>query len=145
MSSITEEKKFGISSCLSVQCNVCSKINNISTSEQHRSGQRGPKAYDANTRVALAAIDNGLGFKHVNSILTALDIPSMTRKTYKIREHEVGKIAEWVAKDSCKEMLDQECTLAKKKMELLSGAMDSYHCLCHLTWGGPSVVVHTTL
>ena len=116
MSSITEEKKFGISSCLSVQCNICRNINKISTSEQHRSGKRGPKAYDANSRVALAAIiiDNGLGFSHVNSILTALDIPSMTRKTYKIREHEVGKIAEEVAKDLCKEMLDQECSVAKR-------------------------------
>ena len=69
----------------------------------------------------MAAIDNGLGFSHVNSILTTLDIPSMTRKTYKIREHEVGKIAEGVAKGSCKEMLDQECTLAKKNGAVVGG------------------------
>ena len=69
----------------------------------------------------MAATDNGLGFSRVNSILTALDIPSMTRKTYKIWEHEVRKIAKGVAKDSCKEMLDQECTLAKKNEAVVRG------------------------
>ena len=66
-------------------------------------------------------IDNGLGFSHVNSTLTALDIPSITRKTYKIREHEVGKIAEGVGKDSYKEILDQECILVKKNGAVVGG------------------------
>ena len=86
----------------------------MSTSEQHKSGARGPRAYDANTRVALAAIDNGIGFSHVNSILTSLNIPNMTRKTYKTRECEVGKVAELVAKGSCEDMLNAECEMAKK-------------------------------
>ena len=73
----------------------------MSTSEQHKSGARVPRAYDANKQVALAAIDNGIGFSHVNSILTSLNIPKMTRKAYKIREREVGEVAELVAKGSC--------------------------------------------
>ena len=80
------EKKFGISSTFAIQCSICSQTNHISTSKQHRAGSRGPKAFDANSRVALAALDNGIGFSHVNSILTALDIPNMTRKIYKVRE-----------------------------------------------------------
>ena len=63
-------------------------------------GSRGPKAFDANSRVASATLDNGIGFSHVNSILTALDVPTMTRKTYKARECEVGKIAEKGGKES---------------------------------------------
>ena len=108
------EKKFGISSTFAIQCSICSQTNHISTSKQHRAGSRGPKAFDANTRVALAALDNGIGFSHVNSILTALDIPNMTRKTYKVREREVGKIAEGVAKATCKVMFDKECELVKE-------------------------------
>lgn len=38
----------------------------------------------------------------------------MTRKTYKAREREVGKIAEGVAKETCKVMFDKECELVKK-------------------------------
>jgi len=108
------EKKFGISSTFAIQCSICSQTNHISTSKQHRAGSRGPKAFDANSRVALAALDNGIGFSHVNSILTALDIPNMTRKTYKVREREVGKIAEGVAKATCKVMFDKECELVKE-------------------------------
>jgi len=63
----------------------------VSTSEQHRTGTRGPKAYDTNTRLASASLDNGIGFSHVNSILTALEIPSITRSTYKKREREIGQ------------------------------------------------------
>lgn len=49
-------------------------------------GARGAKAYDTNMRLALASLKNGIGFSHVNPILTSLDIPSITRKTYKKRE-----------------------------------------------------------
>ena len=94
------EKKFGISSIFDIQCSICSRTNNISTRTQHRVGSRGPKAFDANSRVALAALDNGIGFSHVNLILTALDVPTMTRKTYKAREREVGEIAEKGGKGS---------------------------------------------
>ena len=92
------EKKFGISSTFAIQYSICSQTNHISTSKQHRAGSRGPKAFDANSRVALAA----------------LNIPNMTRKTYKARERDVGKIAEGVAKATCKVMFDKECELVKE-------------------------------
>ena len=121
MSNVIAEKKFGISSIFDIQCIICSRANHISISTQHRAGSRGPKAFDANSRVALAALDNGIGFSHVNSILTALDVPNMTRKTYKARECEVGKIAEGVAKETCKVMFDKECELVKEN----GGTVDS--------------------
>ena len=107
MSNVKAEKKFGISSFFDIQCNICSGT-------QHHTGSRGPKAFDANSRVALAALDNGIGFSHVNSILTALDVPNMTKKTYKAREHEVGKTAEGLAKERCKVMFDEKCELVKE-------------------------------
>ena len=115
------ERKFGSSSIFDIQCSICSQTNHISTSTQHRAGSRGPKAFDANSRVALAALDNGIGFSHANSILTALDASNMTRKTYKAREHEVGKIAEGVEKETCKVMFDRECELVKAN----GGSVDS--------------------
>ena len=114
MSNVMAEKKFGISSIFVIQCSICSRANHISTCTQHRAGSRGPKAFDANSRVALPALDNVICFSHVNSILTALDVPNMTRKTYKAREREVGKIAEGVAKETCKVMFDEECELVKE-------------------------------
>ena len=48
------------------------------------------KAFDAYSRIALAALDKSIGFSLVNSILTALDLPNMTRKAYKAGEREVG-------------------------------------------------------
>ena len=108
------ENKFGISSIFDIQCSICSRTNHISTSTEHCAGSRGSKPFDANSRVALAALDSGIGFSHANSILTALDVPNMTRKTYKAREREVGKIAEVVAKETCKGTFDKECELVKE-------------------------------
>ena len=45
----------------------------------------------------------------------------MTRKTYKTREREVGKIAEGVAKATCKVMLDKECELVKENGGVVDG------------------------
>lgn len=45
----------------------------------------------------------------------------MTRKTYKTREREVGKIAEGVAKAACKVMLDKECELVKENGGVVDG------------------------
>ena len=73
------------------------------------------KAYDTNTRLALASLDNGIGFSHVNSILTALEIPSLTRSTYKKREREIGQATELVARESCEKMLIQESEMVKEK------------------------------
>ena len=121
MSNVMAEKKFRISSDFDIQCSICSRTNHISTSTQHRAGSRGTKAFDANSRVSLAALDIGIGFSHVNSILTAHDVQTMTRKTYKAREREVGKRAEWLTKETCKVKFDKECELVKENR----GTVDS--------------------
>ena len=115
LGNVISEQKFGLASRLSVKCNICHQVNNVTTSEQHRTVTRGPKAYDTNTRLALASLDNGIGFSHVNSILTALEIPSLTRSTYKKREREIGQATELVARESCEKMLIQESEMVKEK------------------------------
>ena len=95
LGNVISEQKFGLASRPSVKCNICHQVNNVTTSEQHRTGTRGPKAYDTNTRLASASLDNGIGFSRVNSILSALEIPSITRSTYKKRKEKLDKPQNW--------------------------------------------------
>ena len=83
-------------------------MNKVSTSNQHRSGKRGPMAYDINTRIALGALNAGIGQTHVNSLLSCLNVPSINHVTFKAREREVGKVIESVAETSCRESCCEE-------------------------------------
>ena len=46
----------------------------------------------------LGTLDAGIGETHLNTILTTLNIPPMSRSTFKKREREVGLAVEHVAK-----------------------------------------------
>ena len=98
---------------------------------QHRTGTRGPKALDVNTRLALGALNAGIGQTHVNSLLSCLDIPPINHVTFKAREREVGKAVESVANESCIESSCKErekaiASGAKPDSENLIGVMCSY-------------------
>ena len=108
-----EEKKEGCASILSVVCQICKKINKIKTSRQHQFGMRGPQPYDVNSRIALGAIDNGIGYSHIKSFLTTLDIPSINKSAYKRREQEIGVAIEAVAANSCEMALENETEIEK--------------------------------
>ena len=47
--------KSGVSSVLNIQCSKCGKINNVHASHHHRTGNRGPKASDVNSRAVLGS------------------------------------------------------------------------------------------
>jgi len=57
-------------------------------------------AHDVNTRLALGALNAGIGHTHINSLLSCLDIPTLNHETFKTREREVGKAVEHVANES---------------------------------------------
>lgn len=109
---MTEIKK-GCASLISVVCHKCGRKNEICTSRQHHSGKRGPGAYDINTRVALGAIDSGIGYTHINSLFTALNVPTINRSAYKRREREIGLAIEEVAASSCRMALENEIDIEK--------------------------------
>ena len=109
---MTEIKK-GCASLISVACHKCGRTNEISTSRQHHSGRRGPGAYDINTRVALGAIDSGIGYTHVNNFFTTLNVPTINRSAYKRREREIGLAVEEVAANSCRMALQNEIDIEK--------------------------------
>ena len=58
------------------------------TSKKHKTGKRGPMAYDINTRIALGALNAGIGQTHVNSLLSCMNVPSIDHTTFKARERE---------------------------------------------------------
>ena len=65
-------------------------------------------AQDVTTRLALGALNAGIGHTHVNSLLSCLDVPTVNHVTLKTRKREVGKAEELVANESyvancCKE------------------------------------------
>lgn len=47
-------------------------------------------------------LQTGLGTTSVNALLVCLNIPSISPKSQKAREREVGRINEDIAKKSCK-------------------------------------------
>ena len=108
-----EEKKEGCASIFSVVCQTCKNINKIKTSRQHQFGKRGPQPYDVNSRIALGAIDNGIGYSHIKSFLTSLDVPSINKSAYKRREREIGVAVEAVAANSCDMVLENEIEIEK--------------------------------
>ena len=75
---------------------------------QHRAGKRWPMAYDINTRIALGALNAGIGQTHVNSLFSRLNAPSVNQTTFEVREREVGKAIESVAEVSCLESCTEE-------------------------------------
>ena len=81
------------------------KENVIKTSEQHRSGKRGPTAFDVNTPVALGCLHASIGQTHVNNLLSSFNNPTLNSVTFKLREGQVGKskLQRWkgVAKSTC--------------------------------------------
>lgn len=53
-------------------------------------------------------VNGGFGETHINSILAALNIPSITQKALKKREREVGHQLNSMAEESCKKQLNKE-------------------------------------
>ena len=124
-----KRKKEGCASVLSVVCEICKKINKIKTSRQHQFGKRGPQPYDVNSIIAFGAIDNGIGYSHINSFLTTLDIPSINRSTYKRREREIGLAIEDLAANSCEMVLENEIEIEKA-----TGTVPGENCLLPLSF-----------
>lgn len=57
-------------------------------------------------------LDAGIGETHVNSFLSALNIPIFFSKTLKRYERIAGNAIEIVAEDSCKEAIEVEKRLS---------------------------------
>ena len=102
---VRDEVRHGLASTFVITGPVCGKNNEIKTSQQHKSGQRCPPAFEVNTRVALGCLHAGIGQTHINNLLSTLNAPTINSVTFKLREREVGKAVEGVAKSSSQDYL----------------------------------------
>ena len=116
LQNLIKEEKLGVASKFHINCHSCHTTNIVNTSQKHKSNRPGPSAYDNNSRAVLGTLDAGIGETHLNTILTTMNIPNISRSTFKRREREVGLAVEQVAKKSCVEALAQE-----KEMEIKNG------------------------
>ena len=104
--------RVGLGVVLYVQCRNCKAESSIRPYYSHRTGRRGPEAVTLNSRAALAMLHTGQGHAHLKADLSVLGIGSLTSRSYKKREREVGVAVESVCKESCtksKEMERVEC------------------------------------
>ncbi|CAG2194346.1 unnamed protein product [Mytilus edulis] len=97
---IIDIKTYGLGSVLKVLCTnkSCGNINAIPTGKQHDH-----KIWDVNTKLALAAIDLGLGEHQINGLLSILNIPTVSHCMIDSRIREVGDVIESVADQSMEE------------------------------------------
>ena len=91
-----------------MKCQLCSEQNKIKTSLSHKSGKAGRNTYDINSRATLATLHAGIGETHLTSNLSVMNIPTMSRASFKSRERETGKCIEAVARVSCENVITQE-------------------------------------
>ena len=106
--------RHGLASTFLIPCSFCGKPNEIKTSGEHRSGKRGPPAFDINTRVALGCLHAGIGQTHINNVLSTSNIPTINSATLKQRERGFGKTIEIVARANCQD------SLSNKKAQILN-------------------------
>ena len=106
---MTDEIRYSLASTLAIKCPFCGKSNQVKTSGQHRSGKFGPPAFDINTQVLPGCLHASIGQTRINNVLSTLNAPMLNPVTFKLREREVGKAVESVAKSSC-----QNCSTMEK-------------------------------
>ena len=55
------ETRSGLRSVFNIQCPKCGKMNNVYTSNHHRTGSTGPKPSDSNSSAVLCSLHIGIG------------------------------------------------------------------------------------
>ncbi|XP_066593220.1 uncharacterized protein [Prorops nasuta] len=112
---IESSKGHGVAETFIIRCEKCLLLNEVPTSKQH--DVNGYRRFDVNSKIALSALNGGMGISHVNKFLAGLNIPTMNPGTFKSYEREVGPQIENVARESCKEAAEIERTLTEHNLE----------------------------
>ncbi|CAL1672156.1 unnamed protein product [Lasius platythorax] len=95
------ETRRGLASILQVRCHKCLLLNIVNTSKKHSSLDGSMNRFDVNSRIVLGIMHAGMGWTHLNKILSCLNIPTISFSTLKRYEQEIGPLVEKVAKESC--------------------------------------------
>ena len=129
-----DEVRHGLAGTLVIYLSsLLEKQNEIKTSEQHRSGKRGPPAFDVNKPEALGCLHASIGQTHISNLLSSLNNPTINSVTFKLREGQVGKLKlqSWkrIAKSTCKHYL-----VIEKQEALQNGVQVEDNNLVPISW-----------
>ena len=111
LSKIKAEYRKGFVSIFKVTCDRCNKLNAIRT--QKPNAYRNPE--DLNSMAVLGTLHNGIGVSHLQSIMAAVEVPSLSVNGYKNVENYVGKVMEMEAEHSCMQAGIEEKILSELK------------------------------
>lgn len=138
---IVDEKRKGIASVFTVRCMQCSMLQYVHTFKYNSV----TKTYDVNGKLAFGKLknlvfvyestvlfkvkmndqslsgmlDGGQGPTHINNLLSSIDMPTLSTKTLKKYERQIGAAIETVCEESCVEaiQLEKKLTLEKEPQE----------------------------
>ena len=105
------EKRYGFASLLWVRCVECGAFNSINTSKSRHVKKKGAPVYDVNTKTARAMIQSELSVTGMQKFMASLEVPTVSVRTLKRREREIGVKMEKVAKKSCLDATELEQNL----------------------------------
>ncbi|XP_066596275.1 uncharacterized protein [Prorops nasuta] len=100
---IQVEKQYGIASKWLVKCQSCLNMVQVETSRKAKNFY-----FDSNLKLAIGMLDAGIGEIKINTLLLALNVPSVTDKSLKRYERCVGPVIEEVANKSCVDAIEAE-------------------------------------
>lgn len=103
-----DENKSGLMYKLKVDCKECGCLNTILTDKVHSADSHGPTRSEVNERCVLGTLHSGNGHAQLDHLLSTMDIECLFSKTFKNIERRVGPEVEQVARESCKESLNEE-------------------------------------
>ncbi|KAJ8676959.1 hypothetical protein QAD02_012746 [Eretmocerus hayati] len=115
---VVHEQQSGIASKITVQCQHCKKILQVLTSEKKS------KYYDTNLKLAIGMLDAGIGETKINTVMSAVNIPTVSTSSMKRYERHVGQAIETLAKASCEEAIKMEKMLTIQDLMNKSGGGD---------------------
>ncbi|XP_077280108.1 uncharacterized protein LOC143907299 [Temnothorax americanus] len=116
---VENENVIGLASIFRVRCHTCHLLHEVQSSKCYKKREDGNcTQYDVNAKSALAMIDAGIGYTHMNTILSILNIPIISNTLLKRNERYVGKSMEHLACKSCREALRLEKDLMLADMSV---------------------------
>ncbi|XP_071652286.1 uncharacterized protein [Temnothorax longispinosus] len=110
---IENETVLGLASIFHVRCQNCNKLKRVNTSDRETNvADNRKRKFDINYKVALGVIDGGIGITQLNTVLSAMNIPTIHATLLKRYERSVGVAIESAAKESCVEAIKVEKELS---------------------------------
>lgn len=84
----------------------------------------------------MGCLHAGIGQTHINNVLSTINPPTISSSKFKLREREVGKAVEDVAKTSCLDSLNKEKAQPLKDGFQRDEDIIWFRFLARLTWAG---------